>query len=85
MVGNSIESYKETLSFYNNLKSRDFGLWCPVLFSLWREEAVTSDGWTIKDAAGDSERNQCWERKWCDNNKGMHFKGKLRLCWFWLL
>lgn len=68
MVGNSIESQKETVSIYNNLKSRDFGLWSPVLFSLWREEPMTSDGWTIKDALGDSEWYQCWERKLCDKN-----------------
>lgn len=58
MVGNSIESYKETLSICNNLQSRDFALWWPVLFSLWCDEAVTSDGWTIKDAPGDNEWDQ---------------------------
>lgn len=63
MVGNSIESHKETLSVYNNLKSRDFGLWWPVLFSLWCEETGTPDGWTIKDASGDSEGEQRWGSK----------------------
>lgn len=59
MVGNSVESYKETLSIYNNPKSRDFGLCCPVLFSLWLEEAVALDDWMIKDTPSDSKQDQC--------------------------
>lgn len=79
MAGNSIDSHKETLSVSNNLKSRDFGLWFPVLFSLWRVEVVTSAGWTIKDAPGDSKQDQCWERK-CNKNNGVRFRGKVWLC-----
>lgn len=70
-------SHKRNRTIYNNLKSRDFGLWSPVLFSLWREEPMTSDGGTIKDLllviASETSAG-----KGSDEIKG--FKGKLWLC-----